>query len=89
MIIRIHASTAWQQADRAAAQIVLLNGLPVVGVFEDGDEALAEASVIGREHVAQPMERLHEAHAARAARPIKAARARPPPSKSSVRLPAA
>ena len=36
------------------------------------EETVLEASVVGREHVAQPMERLHEAHG-RAARPIKAA----------------
>ena len=34
----------------------------MIGVFEDRDEALVEASVVGRKHVAQPMECLHEAH---------------------------
>ncbi len=44
----------------------------MIGVSEDGDKALAEASVVGRKHVAQPMERLHETHGG-ATRPIKAA----------------
>jgi hypothetical protein len=44
----------------------------MIGVSEDGDKALAKASVVGREHVAQPMERLHKAHGG-TARPIEAA----------------
>jgi len=39
---------------------------------EDGDKAFAEASVVGRKHVTQPVERLHKAHS-RTARPIEAA----------------
>ncbi len=34
----------------------------MIRVFEDGDKAFAEASVIGRKHVTQPMKRLHETH---------------------------
>ena len=44
----------------------------MIGVSEDRDKALAEASVIGRKHVAQPIERLHEAHGG-TARPVKTA----------------
>jgi len=44
----------------------------MIGVSEDGDKALAKASVVGREHVAQPMERLYKAHGG-TARPIEAA----------------
>lgn len=44
----------------------------MVGVFEDGNKALAETSVVGRKHIAQPMERLHEAHGG-TARPVEAA----------------
>jgi len=44
----------------------------MIGASEDRDEALAEASVVGRKHVAQPMKRLHEAHG-RTARPVKTA----------------
>jgi len=44
----------------------------MIGVSEYGDEALAEASVIGWKHVAQPMERLHEAHGW-TTRPVEAA----------------
>ena len=44
----------------------------MIGVFKDGDEALVEASVVGRKHVAQPMERLHEAHGGTAC-PVEAA----------------
>ncbi len=34
----------------------------MIGVFENGNKTLVEASVVGRKHVAQPMERLHKAH---------------------------
>ena len=34
----------------------------MIGVSEDGDKALVEASIVGRKHVTQPVERLHEAH---------------------------
>lgn len=34
----------------------------MIGVFENRNKTLAEASVVGREHVAQPMERLGKAH---------------------------
>ena len=44
----------------------------MIRVFEDGDKAFAEASVIGRKHIAQPMERLHKAHSG-TARPVEAA----------------
>ncbi len=44
----------------------------MIGVSENGDKALAEASVVRRKHVAQPVERLHEAHGG-TARPIEAA----------------
>ena len=44
----------------------------MIGISEDGDKALAEATVVSRKHVTQPMERLHEARS-RTARPIKAA----------------
>ena len=44
----------------------------MIGVFENGDKALAEASVVGRKHVAQPMERLDKAHGG-TARPVEAA----------------
>src|SRR5258707_4555071 len=44
----------------------------MIGLYENGDKALAEASVVGRKHVAQPVERLHEAHGG-TARPIEAA----------------
>ena len=43
------------------AQIVL-NGLSMIWVFENGDKAFAQASVIGGKHVTQPMKRLHETH---------------------------
>jgi hypothetical protein len=44
----------------------------MIGVSEDGDEALAKASVVGRKHITQPMERLHKAHGG-TARPVEAA----------------
>jgi len=44
----------------------------MTGVFENGNKTLVEASVVGREHIAQPMERLHEAHGG-TARPVEAA----------------
>jgi hypothetical protein len=44
----------------------------MIGVSEDGDKALVEASVVRRKRVTQPMERLHETHGG-AARPIEAA----------------
>jgi hypothetical protein len=45
----------------------------MIRVVKNGDKSFAEASVVGRKHVTQPMERLHEAHGGDA-RPIKAAR---------------
>jgi hypothetical protein len=44
----------------------------MIGVFENRNKTLAEASVIGREHVAQPMERLDKAHGG-TARPVMSA----------------
>jgi hypothetical protein len=44
----------------------------MIRVFKDGDKAFAEASVVGRKHVTQPMKRLHETHG-RTASPIEAA----------------
>jgi hypothetical protein len=41
-------------------------------VFEDGDKAFAEASVIRWKHVTQPMKRLHETHGGTAS-PVEAA----------------
>jgi Cys-tRNA(Pro) deacylase len=46
-----------RQRRQAAAQIVL-NGLSMIGVSEDGDEALGETSVVGRKHISQPMKRM-------------------------------
>jgi hypothetical protein len=44
----------------------------MIRVFEDGDKAFAEASVIRWKHVTQPMKRLHETHGGTAS-PVEAA----------------
>jgi hypothetical protein len=44
----------------------------MIRVFEDRGKALAEASVIRRKHIAQPMQCLHKAHSG-AACPVEAA----------------
>jgi len=56
-IIRIHSGLpTFRRANRSEWPFHDL-------VFEDGDKAFAEASVIRWKHVTQPMKRLHETHA--------------------------
>ena len=50
----------------------MLNGLPMIRVFEDCDKALQDAPIIGGKHVAQPIERLDKPHG-RTASPVESA----------------
>lgn len=60
-----------RECRQAGAQIVA-DCSPVIGVAENRDKPAPELSVIGGEHVAEPIERLHEAHGW-APRPVEAA----------------
>jgi hypothetical protein len=55
----------------------------MIRVFEDGDKAFAEASVIRWKHVTQPMQSLHETHGGTAG-PVEAAGSGGPEVQSEV-----